>query len=164
MTGSNLCFRKVTPDSTSQGILVWVGVLVGWRWPSYLKTEPLFSLPLLSHKCCNVCVCACECVCVLVTHLCLTLCDPMDCSPPRSSVHGILQTRILEWVAMPPSRASSQSRDWSQVSHIAGRFFTVWATREAPMKYISSVIRLESQIYSLIHGQNGCALAACKQL
>ena len=56
----------------------------------------------------------------------------MDCSPPGSSIHGILQTRILEWVAMPFSRGSSQCRDWTQVSHIAGRFFTMWDTREAP--------------------------------
>ena len=61
-----------------------------------------------------------------------TLCDPMDCSPPGSSVHGILQARILEWVAMPSSRGSSQSTDQTQVSCIAGRFFTIWATREAP--------------------------------
>ena len=60
---------------------------------------------------------------VLVTQSCLTLCDPMDCSPPGSSVHGILQARILEWVAIPFSRESSQSRDWIQVSCIAGRFF-----------------------------------------
>ena len=40
------------------------------------------------------------CVCVLITQLCLTLCDPMECSPPGSSVHGILQARILEWVAI----------------------------------------------------------------
>ena len=53
---------------------------------------------------------------------CLTPCDPMDCSPPGSSVHGILQTRILEWVAMPSSRGSSQPRDWTQVSCIAGGF------------------------------------------
>ena len=48
---------------------------------------------------------------VLVTQLCLTLCDPMDCSPPVSSVHRILQVRILEWVAMPSSRGCSQLRD-----------------------------------------------------
>ena len=60
-----------------------------------------------------------------------TLCDPMDCSLPGSSVHGILQARILEWVAFPFSRGSSQPRDQTQVSHIVGRFFTVWATREA---------------------------------
>ena len=55
----------------------------------------------------------------------------MDGSPPGSSVHGIFQARILEWIAIPFSRGSSQSRDWMQVSWIAGRFFTVWATREA---------------------------------
>ena len=61
---------------------------------------------------------------VLVTQSCLTLCDPVDCNPPGSSVHGILQARILEWVAMPSSRGSSRPRDRTQVSCIAGRFFT----------------------------------------
>ena len=55
----------------------------------------------------------------------------MDCSLPGSSVHGILQARILEWVAVPFSRGSSQTRDQTQVSCTAGRFFTIWATREA---------------------------------
>ena len=55
----------------------------------------------------------------------------MDYSPPGSSVHGILQARILEWGAIPFSRESSQPKDQTQVSHIAGGFFTVWATREA---------------------------------
>ena len=55
----------------------------------------------------------------------------MDCSPPGSSVHGILQATLLEWVAMPSSRGSSWLMDWTQVSCIAGGFFTVWATREA---------------------------------
>ena len=54
------------------------------------------------------------------------LCDPMD-----YSVHGIFQARILEWVAFPFSRILSQLRDWTQVSRIAGRFFSSWATREA---------------------------------
>ena len=52
----------------------------------------------------------------------------MDCSPPSSSVHGILHARILEWVAVPFPRGSSQPRDWIHVSCIAGRFFTIWAT------------------------------------
>ena len=55
---------------------------------------------------------------------------PHRCGPPGSSVHGILQARILEWVVMPFSSGSSRPRDWTQVSHIAGRFCTVWATRE----------------------------------
>ena len=67
---------------------------------------------------------------VLVAQSSPTLCDPMDCSLPGSSVHGISQARILEWVAMPFSRGSSQCRDGTQVSCIAGRFFTVWVTRE----------------------------------
>ena len=54
----------------------------------------------------------------------------MVCSPPGSSVHGIFQARILEWVAIPFSRVSSQPKDQTQVSHTAGRFFTVWATRD----------------------------------
>ena len=69
---------------------------------------------------------------VKVAQSCLTLCDPMDCNLPGSSVHGILQARILEWVAVPFSRGSSQPRDPTQISHNAGRFFTVWTTREAP--------------------------------
>ena len=66
-----------------------------------------------------------------VTQSCPTLCDPMNCSLPCSSIRGILQTRILEWVAISFSWRSSQPRDWSWVSHIAGRCFTIWATREA---------------------------------
>ena len=68
---------------------------------------------------------------IVVTQSCLTLYDPMNCSRPGSSVHGILQAKILERVAIPFSRGSSQPRDWTQVSHIAGGFFTSWATREA---------------------------------
>ena len=68
--------------------------------------------------------------CVLVAPSCLTLCDPMDYRLPGSSVHGILQVRILEWVAIPFSRGSLQPRDRTKVSRIAGRFLTGWATRE----------------------------------
>ena len=69
---------------------------------------------------------------LLVPQLCPTLSNPMDCSLPGSSVHGILQARILEWVSIPFSRGSFWSQDQIQVSHIASRFFTVWATREIP--------------------------------
>ena len=71
------------------------------------------------------------CLLVLVTQSCPTLCDPMDCSPPGSAVHGILQARILEWVAIPFSRGSSPPRNWTQVSWIAVGFFTIWAARGA---------------------------------
>ena len=97
----------------------------------------LFRFPLFT--------CTCVCMCVLrsteMCHLCACtlshlshvqlFCNPMDFSSPGSSVLGILQARMLEWVAMPSSRGFSQSRAWTQVSRIAGRFFTIWATREA---------------------------------
>ena len=63
-----------------------------------------------------------------VAQSCPTLCDPVDCSLPGFSVHGILQARVLEWVAISFSRGSSQHRDWTQVSRIAGRRFNLWAT------------------------------------
>ena len=68
-----------------------------------------------------------------VAQSCLILCDPVDCSPPGSSVHGICQARTLEWVAIPFSRGSSWPRDRTPVSHIVGRCFTVWATGELPI-------------------------------
>ena len=72
---------------------------------------------------------------VLVTQLCPTLSDSMDCSPPGSSFHGILQARIPKWVAMPFSKRSSQPRDQTQVSCIAGWFFIVSATRKPQHQY-----------------------------
>ena len=62
---------------------------------------------------------------VKLTQSCQILCNSMD-----YTVHGIFQARILEWIAFPFSRGSSQPKDWTQVSHIAGGFFTSWATRE----------------------------------
>ena len=92
--------------------------------------------------CVNICKCLCVCICcvcvgvymfvcmcilkVKFTQSCLTLCNPMD-----YTVHGILQARILEWVAVPFSKGSSQPRDRTRVSHIADGFFASWATREA---------------------------------
>ena len=61
---------------------------------------------------------------VLVIQLCLSLCSRMDCSPPGSSVHRILQARVLEWVAISISRGSFRPWDETWVSCIAGRFFT----------------------------------------
>ena len=71
----------------------------------------------------------------LVAQSCLTLCNPVDCSLPGSSVHGISQARILEWGAISFSRGSSRPRDETQVSRIIGRRFTVWATRETSAHY-----------------------------
>ena len=61
-----------------------------------------------------------------------TLCIHMDCSLPGSSVHGIFQARVLQWLTISFSRGSSWPRDGTQVSHIAGKCFTIWVIREAP--------------------------------
>ena len=84
---------------------------------------------------------------VKVAQYCPTLCHPMD-----YTVHGILQARILKWVAFPFSRGSSQPRDRTQVSHIADIFFTSWATREAWVlrlnNYYHTVYSLKSPSFS----------------
>ena len=73
---------------------------------------------------------------VLVVQSRPTLCFPMDCSLPDVSVHGILQTVILEWLAISFSRGSSWPRGWTRVSCIASEFFTIWTTREALKGFI----------------------------
>ena len=73
----------------------------------------------------------CVCVKVWKSQSCLTLYDPMDCSLPGSSIHGIFQARVLEWIAISFSRGSSRPSNQTRVSHIAGRLFTIWATRKA---------------------------------
>ena len=78
----------------------------------------------------------------LIAQACLTLCDPMDCSSPGSSVHGMFQARILEQVAISFSRRSSWPRDWTQVSHIVGRCFTIWATGEVYFS-IKMIVKVE---------------------
>ena len=80
----------------------------------------------------------CVCVCVLVSQSRPTLWNPMNCGSPGPSVHGILQARILEWVAIPFSRGCSQPRDWTQVSCIAGGFFT---HQESPERETNSLLR-----------------------
>ena len=99
-----------------------------------------FVVILLFHNCYlkkNLVTCFFSRIYILVLHNSVvesvaqfypTLCDPMDCIGPGSSVHGILQERILESVAIPFSRGSSWPRDRTQVSCVAGRFFTIWAT------------------------------------
>ena len=90
-----------------------------------------------------------SCVC-LVAQSCPTLCDPMDYNPPGSSVHGILQARILEWVAMPVSRGSSWPRDWTRVSCLAGRFFTTEPPRKPIIIYIHTLACMNVQSLSCI--------------
>ena len=72
------------------------------------------------------------CCCFLVAKSCLTFCDPMDCSLPGSSVHGIILARILEWLAISFSRGSSWLRNWTHISCTASRFFTT----EPPGKHL----------------------------
>ena len=86
-----------------------------------------------------------------IRSVCLTLCNPMD-----YTVHGILQARILEWAALPFSRGSSQLRDWTQVSCIAGRFFTSWVTREAQKWKCESEVAQSCQI---LYDPMGCRVA-----
>ena len=108
-------------------------------WPFYLIFI-LISTILLFHKY------------VLAPQLCPTLCDPVDCSPPGSSVHGILQARILEWAANPLSRGSSLPRDRIQVSCIASRFFTVRAIREA--QFITYSASISMFVNMFLHSGN----------
>ena len=98
------------------------------------------------HVCVSLCVCVCVCVHVCsVAQWCPTLCNLTKCSRPGSSVHGIIQARILEWVAMPSSTGSSWSMDRNHVScipELAGGFFTTGATWEAPCMYIHKYLCL----------------------
>ena len=89
---------------------------------------------------------------MLVAQQCLTLCDPMDYSPPGSFVHGIPQARVLEWVAIPFSRRSSWLSDWTWVSYIADRFFTVWTTISSKFYYFCFVYPgYQNHLYSKAH-------------
>ena len=83
---------------------------------------------------------ACGFYVLLVAQLYQALCNPMNCSPPRSSVRGIFQTRILERVAIPYSRGSSPPRDQTQVSYITGRSFTILASREVQALCFSNAV------------------------
>ena len=74
-----------------------------------------------------------------VAQSCPILCNPVDCSLPGSSVHGILQARILEWVAISFSRGSSRPRDQTRVSRTGGRHVNLWATRKANIYTIDAI-------------------------
>ena len=95
------------------------------------------------------------CLKVKVTSLswCPTLCDPVDCSPPGSSVHGIFQARVLEWVAISFSKGSSQCRDWNWVSCIAGRCFTLWPCLHVLIGWVG---RIFSQLIHLSNYHDVC--------
>ena len=99
-----------------------------------------------------------------VAQSCLTLYEPLDCSPPGTSAHGIFQARILEWVAIPFSRGSSWPRDRTQVSCIAGRCFNLWATREADIMFMLkfSTTNVASMIWGDFTPANSPALSPAK--
>ena len=80
---------------------------------------------------------------------CPTHCNPMDCSLPGSSVHGIFQAIVLEWIVISFSKGSSQPRDQTQVSHIVDRCFTIWATRES-QKNETEILPKSHQTYLLL--------------
>ena len=89
-----------------------------------------------------------------VAQSCLTLCDPMDCSPSGSSVHGIFQAWILEWVVVSFSRGSFWPRDRTRVSHIVGRRFAVWATREVHEKHRRVVVSFKRMSVEIFYRWN----------
>ena len=100
--------------------------------------------------------------CCLFTTLCPTLCDPADYSPPGSSVHGILQARLLGWVAISSSRGFSWPRDQTHISCIAGRRFNLWATGEAPQRLRNWTLNVDFLLTNLkftqSHLANGCCI------
>ena len=113
--------------------------LSGHRWPFPAWWIPAFLLTIssLTNPCISSYIYSEWTACQpksesesLVAQSCLTLCNPMDCSLPGSSFRGIFQAIVLEWVAISFSRGSSWPRNRTQVSHIVGRRFTIWATRE----------------------------------
>ena len=111
-----------------------------------LSVEENISTHIYVHMCLLSCSFPGGCCC-LVTKSCLTLCDPMDCSPPGSSVHGISQARILKWIAISFSRASSwpscvsRASSWpSCISSLVGRFYTTEPPEKPPFPYMWVII------------------------
>ena len=149
--GGGSCSRWLDPQPLC-GLCPWVG-LCGQVEQAQSCVQPLglrhikgewWHLSITSFSpnfCCQLCL--------LFAQWCPTLCDPVDCGLPGSSVYGILQAKILEWVAIPFSRWSSLPRDWTWVSCITGRFFTVWAIREVTKALITKAVSFSWFIFSL---------------
>ena len=127
----SLASGKTTRREHSPAHQQKIRLRIYWAWPCSSEQDPVSPSVSLSHQEASISLLSLSVRKSEVPQSCLNLCDPIDCSLPASSVHGIFQARVLEWVAFSFSRGSSQPRDWTQVSHIAGRCFTVWATREA---------------------------------
>ena len=124
-----------TPNSVPRGDPGWERTGY-WPWVAKVHIQGMISMSLVSSifpytdKCLVTDVKNKFMVESEIAQSCPTLCHPMACSLPGSSIHGIFQARILEWVAISFSRRSSQPMDWTRVSRIVGRCFTIWATRE----------------------------------
>ena len=104
-------FRELTFQDL--GVVFWKSPFWGFRWKSW--DLPHLFLPSWER----LGISTNGCMHPQSLQSCPTLCDPVDCSPPGSSVHRIIQSRMLEWVAMPSSRQSSWPRDWTHVSYIS---------------------------------------------
>ena len=134
-----ISFPRGSSQTRNQTQAFCIGRQILYHWEffpgsPFLTTEPPGNSPISSpylywvgqNICSSFLLSWLSFTSLLVAQSCPTLCDPcMDCNLPGSSVHWILQTRILEWVAIPFSRGSSQPRNWTWVSCIAGRFFTI---------------------------------------
>ena len=125
---------------------------------------------------CKSCLCNCKVRCIIKilllsliniqrrcahAQLCPSLCDPRSCSPPGSSVRGISRARILEWVASPFSKESSRPKDWTWVSHFAGRFFTIKALGKPQKMLTYTQLICSSYPSPSISGLRAFLLAIC---
>ena len=117
------------PVDQESSVTLFLVQLKNWNRVNATFSLPFYELSYMIHTLYQLRGCLKESESE-VAQLCPTLCNPVDCSPPGSSVHGILQAKILEWVAISFSKGSSRLRDRIQVSRIAGRRFNLWATRE----------------------------------
>ena len=151
---------RASPSSAAKNIINLISVLTIWWWPCIESSLVLLEESVCYDQCglltklCSPLPCfilyskaklACYSRFKLPTFVfqspvmkesevaqsCLTLCDPIDGSPPCPTIPGILQARTLEWVAISFSKGSSQPRDRTWVSHFLGRRFSIWATRES---------------------------------
>ena len=129
------------PVSTSAGHAAAVGAAsseVAVAAVAKMISPLTTSLPYSPHWNCYATLCS-------DAQSCLSLCDPLDCSLPGSSLHGIFQARILEWVAISFSKGSSPPRDQTWVFCVAGGFFTNWAIREAHWNL--RLVQMTGQVY-----------------
>ena len=119
---SNSRFQKPNSSILQSVFLFMFPILVNGNWLIYFVVKP-YKIYKVEIEVVFMKYWFCE-----VTQTCPTLCDPMDCNLPGSSIHGIFQARILERGAISFSKGSSRPRDRSRVSRLVGRRFTVWAT------------------------------------